>query len=473
MKRLIAILVFACLSLTAAAQDEMRVVDSLKECLTHQEGPTKVETMVELSAKLCEISYDDCIFYGEAAIEEARKLMDEDLVAWAVDKLGLQYLEHYDLDLAHDCFAQSEALMRKHEIKDGQFYLDVLNYKGRVEFFMGEMTEALSTFSKALEYSVLLEDDMNCADVINNIACVYYYQDDLDRALEYFMDARQRYLQLEDTLSVAQCDNNISNIYVHCQQYDEAKAILQKAISVFEEYDDEASLAHAYQNLGMVYAWGHLNLDSAWVYLHKSIDCAENVGDEITRIEDEMELANVLKLLDRDNEAVSLYQLALHSSEKMGYSKGMLEAYKNLGIHYNETGDFTMSAIYLKRCVDLATESGNLLYVNSVRPYLIANYAHLGRFSEMSKELGVFQANYENVINESNILDEDLARLRADAESLIQQHEIQNRQIETFKIQRNHYRLAFFGLLTLVFISVAVVLVYKNVRKNRVKTKKG
>ena len=45
----------------------------------------------------------------------------------------------------------------------------------------------------------------------------------------------------------------------------------------------------------------------------------------------------------------------------MGYVIGMLEAYKNLGIHYNEMGDFTTSAVYLKRCMDLASEELQVL----------------------------------------------------------------------------------------------------------------
>ena len=195
-----------------------------------------------------------------------------------------------------------------------------------------------------MKVSENLGDEANCADVINNLAYIFFNQDDLDKSLDYFKDARHRYIQLGDTLSTAQCDNNISNIYVQRQQYDQARAVLVKAIPIFAHYGDEASLAHAYQNLGTVYASGHVDLDSAMYYLHKSIVCADNVGDQLTLIEDELELAGVLKLLNRDGEAISLFQSALHSSEVVGYTSGMLDAYKNLGIYYNEKGDFTTSA---------------------------------------------------------------------------------------------------------------------------------
>jgi tetratricopeptide (TPR) repeat protein len=472
MKRLLILLVLCCLASLAVAQEEMRVVDSLRECLAHQEGTAKVVTMAELSRALYDFSFEDCISFGEAAVQEAKNLSDDDLTVWALVKLGKRYMDHYDFDLSHDCFEQAVSIINNQEGGVGPEILDLLNNRGRVELLMGDLEKALSTFTLALEVSELFEDKMNCADVINNMAYIYYQQDDIDKAMECFNDACQRYEQLQDTISVAQCENNISNIFVQRQQYDEAKSLLLKAIPVFEKYGDDASLAHAYQNLGTVYATGLVNLDSALVYLRKSIICAENVDDQITLIEDEIELANVLKSLNRENEAIRLYQSALHSSEVMGYANGMMEAYKNIGIYYNETGDFTTSAVYLKRCMDLASEKGNYLYVNTVRPYLIADYARLGQLMEMKKELGLMNENYIGIINENNALSEELSSVLNETADLLADHDSQNNQIQTLQNERNHYRLAFFGLLAIVLFVVVLLIAYKIVRKNRSKSVK-
>lgn len=459
MKRLLLILSFAVISTWACAQEEIRIVDSLESILPRQEGRERVETMIELSKAFFDFSFDDCINWGEKAIEEAKKMNDNQLTAIAYGEIGIHYLNHYEFDLSKSSFENAEILLA--DGNDSILWVDVLNYKGRVELFMGDLDLALSTFQRDLEISECLGKELNCADLINNMAYIYFQQGDLEQSLDCFNDARLRYERLDDTLSAAQCDNNISNIYVEKQQFDEAMKLLQKAIPVFEQYDDEASLAHAYQNLGTVYALGHVNLDSAMYYLQKSIVCAENVGDEMTLVEDEIELANVFKRLGRDKEAIMLYQSALQASESMGYQNGILDAYRHLGIHYNETGDFTTSAIYLKRCMDLASEKGNQLYVNSVRPYLIADYASLGRFAEMSKELGLFRDNYENILGESKALDAELARLSDNVEGLLTQYESQSEQIQALRSQRDRYRLAFFGLLTIVFAAIVFWLIRK------------
>ena len=467
MKRWLFIVSLFVSSISSFAQDEMRTIDSLESVMAKQEGREKVETMIELSYAFFEFSFDDCISWGERAIEDAVRLHDDELLAKSYLEMGNRYLDHFEFDLAYEQFVN--ALKYLKEKGDSELLEDVLNSKGWAELFMGEIDSALATYQSDLELSERLDDIRNYADVINNIAYIHFQQNDFDKAMECFQDARQRYAHVQDSLSVAQCDNNISNIYVQWQQYDEAQILLQKAIPVFEQNGDEASLAHAYQNLGTIYATGHVNLDSALVYLRKSIACAEMVGDQVTLVEDEIELANVLKLLNRNAEAISLYQSALHSSETMGFLNGMLGAYKNLGIYYNETGDFTTSAIYLKRCMDLASEKGNQLFVNSVRPYLIADYAHMGHFAEMKKELGLFTDDYESILNESNLLDEELAQLRDNAAGLLQQYESQNNQIPILQKQRNHYRLAFFGLLTIVLAVLVFFVAYKFVRKKRTK----
>ena len=467
MKRWLFIVSLFAFTISAFAQDEMRTIDSLESVMVKQEGREKVETMIELSRTFVDFSFDDCINWGEKAIKEAKRLQDEELMAKAFWKIGLRYLHHYEFDLAHDQFVTALKILEGQ--KDSELLVDVLNYKGYVELFMGEIDSALVTIQRNLQVSESFGDELNCADLVNNLAYIHFQQDNIDKAMECFQDARQRYEHVQDTLSVAQCDNNISNIYVQWQQYDEALTLLQKAIPVFEQNEDEASLAHAYQNLGTIYVTGNVNLDSALVYLRKSITCAEMVGDQVTLVEDEIELANVLKLLNRNSEAIGLYQSALHSSETMGFLNGMLGAYKNLGIYYNETGDFTTSAIYLKRCMELASEKGNQLFVNSVRPYLIADYAHMGHFAEMKKELGLFTDDYESILNESSLLDEELAQLRDNAAGLLQQYESQNNQIPILQKQRDHYRLAFFGLLTIVLAVLVFISVYKFVRKKRTK----
>ena len=254
------ILVFFCLTIGVYAQDEMRVIDSLENVMAKQEGKERVETMLELSRAFVDFSFDDCISWGERAIMESKNLQDDELVAKAYWKIGLRYLHHYEFDFAHEQFVAALNVLDNRKEASEQL-MDILNYKGYVELYMGEIDSALATYRKTLIVSEALGDEANCADVYNGMAYLYFQQGIFDKAMNSFKEARQIYERLQDTLSVAQCDNNISNIYVERQQFDKALLLLQNVIPVFEQFNDEASLVHAYQNIGTVYATGHIDMD--------------------------------------------------------------------------------------------------------------------------------------------------------------------------------------------------------------------
>jgi tetratricopeptide (TPR) repeat protein len=152
MKRLANILVFLSLASFVFGQDETRVIDSLESVMANQEGREKVETMMELSKAFFDYSFDECIDWGEKAIKEATQFQDVELLAKAYWKIGMRYLNHYELDLALENYNKALELLKNKD--DSELLEDVLNYKGRVELFLGEMDSAISMrceFLKTLE----------------------------------------------------------------------------------------------------------------------------------------------------------------------------------------------------------------------------------------------------------------------------------------------------------------------------------
>ena len=97
------------------------------------------------------------------------------------------------------------------------------------------------------------------------------------------------------------------------------------------------------------------------------------------------------------------------------------------------------------------------------------NYARLGKFDEMESELKDFKEEYEALQRENNDLYDQLSTLQDETQGLLSQYDSQNGQIQTLQSQRNHYRLAFFGLLAIVLFTLVLLVAYKIVRKKRTK----
>jgi septal ring factor EnvC (AmiA/AmiB activator) len=108
-----------------------------------------------------------------------------------------------------------------------------------------------------------------------------------------------------------------------------------------------------------------------------------------------------------------------------------------------------------------------------VRRALILDYARLGRFTEMEQELETLDEQRAALARENADIAEKNRNLQDDSEGLLRQYESQNEQIEILKAQRNHYRLAFFGLLAIALFIAVLFVAYKIVRKKRTKIEKG
>ena len=101
-----------------------------------------------------------------------------------------------------------------------------------------------------------------------------------------------------------------------------------------------------------------------------------------------------------------------------------------------------------------------------IKKLLILNYARLGRYEEMAEELDALDEQKLALQRENNDLYNQLDTLQDNVAGLLQQYENQNEQIKVLQSQRNHYRLAFFGLLAIMVSALVLLVAYKIVRKN-------
>lgn len=460
--RIVHIILMVLFASTAFAQSEIRTIDSLQQAAASQKGREKVKTMLELSKAFYDVSFDDCISVGEAAVIESKKLKDKQLEAEAHYKLGVRYMYHYDLDLS--CTQLKKALQMLPEGDNSEMQMLALNCLGRVELLMGNVDEAVSVFQRALSVSEALHDELNCADVTNNMAYIYFQQGNSNKAFDEFTEARNWFERLNDTLSVAQCDNNIANIYYNWQQYDKAKEMFMRIVPVFKKFDDQASLASACQNLGLIYTNGIINYDSAMYFYQSSMECAQAVGDIPTLIDDKIEMAS---LLSRQGENVeALLNEALELAKNIGYKSGELSSLAQLGIYYNKVKNYSKSLELIEKCLKMEEESGINLYNNVLRSCLIMDYAHLGKLDEMKGELQKMSDEYDIAVSENDLFMNENRHLKINAEELSQRNETMSQLNDYKNRQMRAYRLAFFGLLAIV-LSVSFALLLRHLRKKR------
>ena len=407
MKRLLNILVFFCFASTMVAQEETRIVDSLENILPTQEGRDKVLTMIELTWEFYEISFDDCINWGEKAMKEAQNQGLADLEAKSHYVLGIQYCYHGDLDLAKQYLWQ--AYHRFMALDDTNNAFESLWNIAFYELNLGSIDTAFPVYERALALAQQINDTSACAYANANLGMICYKRNELEAATDYYRMSLRQFQRLNDEVMVLRVETNLATLLFEKGQPEEARRMYWKLIPQFEAIEDNYRLFLAHKNLGSIYESSIINFDSALFHLRKAIDYSG---------------------------------MPMPSPETV------------VLVNYDKASGITVMRHLLNK-------------------HLAMDYARLGRFDDLYAIIEGFEDDNEALIRENSDVYEQNRTLRYDAEDLLQRYEAQNNELEMLKSQRNQYRLAFFGLLSLVIATLVLLLARKIVRKNQVKIEKG
>ena len=479
MKRVINILVFLCLSLTAFAQEEMRIIDSLENAIRHQEGHEKVQTMIELSYAFFDFSFDDCVDWGEKAIQCSLGLDDVELEADANYALGINYGYHSDLDLAQVYLKKAFELYQQSG-NEAKAFESIWN-QAYFELVLGNMDTAYVAFQKVLSLAEQRHDSLACAQVNDNLAFIHYQRNDLDGAIVAYEFSRRIYASLNDSAAMAKVAVNLATLFGESGKPNEARALFVEVIPQLKMFRDYDFLLLAYKNYGLLFERDFINYDSAYYYFGKALECTElealSRSDRQTMANTKadvlVEMGNVAVQRDKIQEAKDYYEQALNLAKDSGYHFGQMQATIGLGQLYAKMGQAAKSLQYFNIYSEEAALSGITMMESAVKKALILDYARMGRFAEMETALDYLDEQRAALTRENADILSQIRDLRSKAEDLIQQYDSQNHQIQTLQTQRNHYRLAFFGLLGITLFIVVLLVSRKIVRKKRAKIEKG
>ena len=475
MKRLLLILTFFVFPTWAFAQDDTRIVDSLENVLSTQQGAERIKTMIQMVWAFYDVSFDDGIEWGEKALQQSQELGMTELEAEATYALGVQYGYHNDLDLAQDYLKESFRLYKQvdNEIKA----FDALWNQAYFELLLGNMDTAYVAFQKVFSVAEQHHDSLACAQVSANMAFIQYQKNDFEGAISSFLFSKAFYESINDSTAIAEVDLNLATIYGECGRSIEAKKLFVSVIPRLEAFRNYYYMLLAYKNYGLLLERYLINYDSADYYFKKALEVAnlEDVSrqDRQTIVNSKadvlVELGNMAVLKKQVQLALSYYEEALFLAESNVYHFGQMHAMVGLGQLYAQQGQASKSLQYLDRYAKEASRSGITMMESAVKKALILDYARLGRFAEMENELDYLDEQRAALTRENGDISNQIRALRSEVENLVIQSESQNDQIQTLQTQRNHYRLAFFGLLVIVLSMLVFFITYKIIRKKRAK----
>lgn len=459
MRRLIDILLFVLLAATGFAQ-ETRIVDSLQDVLATQQGREKVMTMLELTWDFYDISFDDCIAWGEKAIKEANELGYNDLEAKANYVVGIQFAHHADLDLAKDHLRQSYHLYEA--LADTANMFEALWSMARYELMLGSIDTANVLYDNALVLIEKLADSLLMIQVMSNKAIVHYQKGESSKALDNLRKVKRIADETGQEGMATIAESNMATILFETGRPIEARTMLKRLIPRLEADGNHYLLVTTYKTLGQIFDREIVNYDSAMYCFGKALEYsyqnvmlhADQASMRMYRCDVLSDIAHISFRRGEHQKAVEEFTEALRQAGNEGYIKGQMEAHTGLGTVLAYMGKAKESLGHIAAVDALEQASGIKYHKAALKLPLILDYARLGRYQDMERELRNVEEDRTALDMENADLHERNYELEETVAGLVARIERQDKANEALQADYKRCRMAFFGCLALALTAL-------------------
>lgn len=267
---------FLLISFFAAAQDPVKLIDSLKtELAKNPADEQKAKIYADLTWYSAFVSTDSAMVYGEKAIELAKKLEDSVLLAQALNDYGTVNFVRGEYNESNAKFRQ--ALMLRKLLKDTVGQAALYSKMGNNFYRKAQFDSTMMYYDKGLRIFEEKGVVRDAAILRSNIASLFMEMKDYKKALEYNEECiaffRKNGLVEPEANSII----NKGIAYLFLKDTATAEQNFEKAVALATDINASKPLGAAYNNLSNIYAWRG-DYKEAKVAIQRSIEERQKLG---------------------------------------------------------------------------------------------------------------------------------------------------------------------------------------------------
>jgi tetratricopeptide (TPR) repeat protein/energy-coupling factor transporter ATP-binding protein EcfA2 len=300
-------------------------------------------------------------------------------------------------ELVEESDSINERLTRKME---AVYYNNV----GDVALNRGDLEEARSYYTRALEISRDIRYRIGEAKSLTNLGSVNWSLDEHEHAVEHYEQALEIYREIGDHHEGARCLKNLGLVAWGRGDYEEADRFLDRSLEIYREIGDRLGEASCLNNRGLV-AQEYGTLEKAEEWYQRSLEIYREIGD---RYGESIALSNIgMVALMRGNadEAEGYHTHSLEISRDVDDQVGEATCFENLGRVAFERGNFEKAERLFGRSIELCEEIGNLAVQGDALRFL-------GVIARERGEVGEAVAYHEDALERFRELDRPTKQAR-------------------------------------------------------------
>jgi serine phosphatase RsbU (regulator of sigma subunit)/Tfp pilus assembly protein PilF len=453
------LLVFVLSALSLSAQN----VDSLKNSLSHAEGPydkAKINLIIANSLEGSDI-YRAKI-HANMAIELLLDQKGDSVLSLRSDAnntLGICESNQGNYDAAVNYFFKAAQIDKQLKALDkaAKKYVNIaIIYKNQGEHF-----KALQLYDSSMVQASEFQDTSFMASILLNKGVLYYDLGNYDEALKYYLEAEEYLQKIQEAENLAILKYNMGLIFHEQENLDLAATQFKAAQALFDSLGNRYGMAYCYTSLGDIYRTSASYFEAIDYYnqayrIHESLSNKQGMAEALIQI------GLVYFENGKFSKAFDFYQEAYRINQQIAYPKGQAIALRNQAHVFRERKDLMQAIDHYRRALNIAKELQDDAMQRDVNFDLSKAYE-----MEDNTELAFY--HYKKYIDfrdtiETAELDAGMSRLKARHDIETREKTIENLQVKQ-KVQevenQRQRALIRFSLIVLVIIVLFLLVLFR------------
>ncbi len=313
-------------------------LDSLERLLNFRSGAAKVKLLSDLCWEFGPTDVLKAEKYGKMAIELAKKIKNDTLIAFAHNDMGSLCLRLGEYPKARANY--EIAIKIRTKLKDKIGLAAIYSKLAVLEEIQGDFPKALDMNLKVLKiYEKENLDKSAIGTLYSNISVILYNMNHLDRAYSYNKTAFEIGEKINNSRIIANAYGNFGALLTKKNDFKKAIKNYKLAINYFQKDNNLNSIAACYNNIGN--SFSALNfLDSAFLYYQKSLEIRVILDDRNGIMSLKTNLSSIYIKKGNPDKAIKLAKEALIESLALSTRNETKNLYEHLAKAYSMKKDF-------------------------------------------------------------------------------------------------------------------------------------
>ncbi|MEQ9412290.1 MAG: tetratricopeptide repeat protein, partial [Cyclobacteriaceae bacterium] len=267
---------------------------------------------------------------------------------------------------------------------------------------VGNYTEAIKYYKKALEISEEINNENRTSRCLSNIGSVYNEQGNYPLALEYYNKSLAIDEKIENTLGVSKSLNNIGIIYKNLLNYDKAIASYEKALKIQEKNGNKKNVIEILNNLGNVYKKKR-NYEIALKFLEDALKLSEEINNRIYVATILNNIGDVHLQLNDEPIAFEYFVKAEKKNLEVGNQRGLCNSYLGMATVYVNQENYYEALNYALKSQQISNKLAIIDYQRDVSRLLSKIYQNIGDYKKAFESHQQFKILSDSLFNKENI----------------------------------------------------------------------